>query len=64
VHHASTLAALLIVAHVVAFRQFGSVGPWNAEKRKKSGWFWPEQLFKDLLVFTGVLLLLIGLSAY
>ena len=58
------LTALLIFAHIVAFRQFGSTGPWRAEKRQRTGWFWPEQAFRDLLVAAAVFVLLIGLSAY
>ncbi|MCL5097858.1 MAG: c-type cytochrome [Candidatus Omnitrophica bacterium] len=52
------LTVFLIVVHLVAFRQFGSVGPWNPAKRQRTGWFWPDQTFKDLMV---VCLLTVGL---
>ena len=58
------LASLLILAHVVAFRQFGSVGPWTEARRQTTGWFWPDQLLRDLIVFCAIFLLLVGLSAY
>ena len=56
--------AALIAAHVVAFRQYGSVGPWKEEKRRKSGWFWPDQIVKDLIVIAIIFLALVGLSAF
>ena len=58
------LTVLLIAAHLVAFRQFGSIGPWNPKKLEKTGWFWPHQIFKDLLVVMLVLVALICLSAF
>jgi ubiquinol-cytochrome c reductase cytochrome b subunit len=54
----------LIAVHVVAFRQYGSVGPWNEEKRKKFGWFWPDQIVKDLIVMVVIFVALVGLSAF
>ena len=54
----------LIVFHVVAFRQFQSVGPWNEEKRKKSGYFWPHQVYKDLIIISILFILMICLSAF
>src|SRR5664279_5685373 len=65
--HIAILPALTVVfiaAHLVAFRQFGSVGPWNPKKREKTGWFWPDQTFKDLLVVALILVVLICLSAF
>ena len=65
--HVAILPALTVVfiaAHLVAFRQFGSVGPWNPKKREKTGWFWPDQTFKDLLVVALILVVLICLSAF
>jgi quinol-cytochrome oxidoreductase complex cytochrome b subunit len=56
--------ALLIVIHIVAFRQKGSAGPWNPERRRSSGPFWPDQVFKDLLVIVGMTIILVGLSAF
>ena len=58
------LTALLVVVHLVAFRQFGSVGPWDPVQRARSGWFWPDQILKDLLMIVLVLVVLIGLVAY
>jgi mono/diheme cytochrome c family protein len=65
--HVAILPALtffFIVAHIVAFRQFGSVGPWKPKKPEKTGSFWPDQTFKDLLVVAVILLGLICLSAF
>jgi ubiquinol-cytochrome c reductase cytochrome b subunit len=65
--HVAILPALtvfFIAAHLVAFRQFGSVGPWNPTKREKTGRFWPDQTFKDLLVIGLILVGLICLSAF
>ena len=56
--HVAILPALtvfFIAAHLVAFRQFGSVGPWNPKKLEKTGRFWPDQTFKDLLVVALIL---------
>ncbi len=58
------LTVFFIVAHIVAFRQFGSVGPWKPKKVEKSGSFWPDQTFKDLLVVALILLGLICLAAF
>lgn len=54
----------LITGHIIAFRKQGSVGPWKKEKRKGVGPFWPDQIFKDLLVMAGLLVILIGLSVF
>src|ERR1017187_2121121 len=65
--HVAILPALtvfFIAAHLVAFRQFGSVGPWNPKKLEKTGRFWPDQTFKDLLVVGLILVGLICLSAF
>jgi ubiquinol-cytochrome c reductase cytochrome b subunit len=58
------ILAGLIVFHVVAFRQFRSVGPWDQEKRKKIGYFWPRQVFKDLIVVSILFVLMVCLSAF
>jgi ubiquinol-cytochrome c reductase cytochrome b subunit len=58
------LTILFIAAHLVAFRQFGSVGPWKPKKPEKTGSFWPDQTFKDLLVVAVILMGLIWLSAF
>ena len=62
-HVAIIPAGLLTLAgvHLVAFRQFGSVGPWGEAKRKRIGKFWPDQLFKDTLVGALLLMVLIAL---
>ncbi len=65
--HVAILPALtffFIVAHIVAFRQFGSVGPWKPKKPEKTGSFWPDQTFKDLLVVAVIMMVLICLSAF
>ena len=54
-------AIWFLLIHLIAFRQFGSVGPSREEKRNVIGEFWPDQAFKDLLVVLGILVLLIGL---
>jgi ubiquinol-cytochrome c reductase cytochrome b subunit len=58
------LTAFFIIAHIVAFRQFGSVGPWKPKKPEKTGSFWPDQTFKDLLVVALILFGLICLAAF
>ena len=58
------ILAVLIAFHVVAFRQFKSVGPWNEAKRKKNGFFWPQQVLKDLIIISLVFVIMIGLSAF
>jgi ubiquinol-cytochrome c reductase cytochrome b subunit len=55
---------VLIILHIIAFRQFGISGPWNKEKRKIIGRFWPDQVFKDMVVMTFVFVILVGLAAY
>ena len=58
------IAIIIIAAHLTAFRNFGSVGPWSDKKRKTSGSFWPDQVALDIIVVTLILLLLIALSAF
>lgn len=58
------LLVLLIGIHLIAFRQFGSVGPWKEEKRQVSGPFWPDQVFKDTVVAMLLILVLIALVVY
>jgi ubiquinol-cytochrome c reductase cytochrome b subunit len=66
VHAAILPGALLLLIgfHLVAFRRFGSVGPWDKIKRQRSGRFWPNQVAKDALVASLVLLGLIALAVY
>jgi ubiquinol-cytochrome c reductase cytochrome b subunit len=58
------LMALLIGAHMAAFRTSGVGGPWAEEKRRHTGPFWPDQAFKDLLIGTAVFFCLITLSVF
>ncbi len=60
----SGLLMLVFVMHLVAFRRFGSAGPWKEGQSKKVGYFWPDQAVKDLLVVMVVFLVLVGLCAY
>jgi ubiquinol-cytochrome c reductase cytochrome b subunit len=56
--------ALFIGLHLIAFRQFGSVGPWAPERRRRTGWFWPDQFFKDMFVVSLLMFVLIGLTVF
>ena len=58
------LALIMISAHLIAFRKFGSVGPWNEDKRKITGNFWPDQVSRDVLIAVLLFLLLVTLSAF
>jgi ubiquinol-cytochrome c reductase cytochrome b subunit len=65
--HVAIVPAVLVAfvgVHLVAFRRFGSVGPWREEKRRRRGPFWPDQVLMDVVAGILVLLILIGLSAY
>jgi ubiquinol-cytochrome c reductase cytochrome b subunit len=65
--HTAILPPLLlacVAAHIVAFRQFGIAGPWDESRRRRSGRFWPDQIFKDGLVFAAIVVALIGLTVY
>ena len=55
---------LFIVLHLVAFRNFGISGPWDEAKRKRTGFFWPDQVFQDAVVVTFIFVVLVGLAAY
>jgi ubiquinol-cytochrome c reductase cytochrome b subunit len=57
-----SLLFLVMAIHVIAFRNFGSVGPWNPEKSRRIGWFWPNQILKDTLVAAAILAILVALS--
>jgi ubiquinol-cytochrome c reductase cytochrome b subunit len=64
IFHVAILPALLvafIVLHLAAFRQFGGAGFWEAEKHRQVGKFWPDQVYKDILVSAFVIVALIGL---
>ena len=58
------VSLLFIVLHIIAFRKFGSVGPWKESKRKVKGYFWPEQIGKDVIVSALIFILLVTLSAF
>ncbi len=58
------IAIIMISAHLIAFRKFGSVGPWSEDKRKFKGNFWPDQVSRDILIAVLLFLLLVTLSAF
>ena len=58
------LLAVLILLHLVSFRRFGSVGPWRQASRTRSGVFWPDQVYKDLIMAGGVFLILLALCVF
>ena len=65
--HVAILPAAIcgfVMLHLVAFRKYGESGPWDEKKRKKVGYFWPEQIFKDVVVSLLIFLLLVYLSAF
>jgi mono/diheme cytochrome c family protein len=65
--HTAVLPGLLLALisiHLVAFRRFGPVGPWDEKKRKKSGPFWPDQIFDDAVIATILAFILIVLAVY
>jgi len=65
--HVAILPAILLgflAILLVAFRAFGSVGPWEESKRKSAGEFWPDQAFRDTVVAVFLLLLLVSLCVY
>ena len=53
-----------VMLHLIAFRKYGESGPWDEKKRQKIGYFWPEQIFKDVVVTFLIFLLLVYLSAF
>ena len=55
---------LFIGLHLIAFRKFGMSGPWDEAKRKSTGPFWPDQVFKDTMFFSLIFVILVGLSAF
>lgn len=65
--HVMVLPAALLALfgiHITAMRRFGSVGPWTKEKRTVTGPFWPDQVYKDSVVGSAVLFLLISLTVF
>lgn len=65
--HAALLSGTLfaiVAVHLVALRKVGNAGPWNEKARQRKGPFWPDQVFKDGLVVSLIILLLVALSVY
>jgi len=65
--HVAILPAAIggfVMLHLIAFRTYGESGPWDEKKRKVVGYFWPEQIFKDVVVTFLIFLLLVYLSAF
>ncbi len=58
------IAMIFIGIHLTAFRQYGSVGHWQEAKRQKKGYFWPDQIAKDMIVSALILFLIVALSVY
>jgi ubiquinol-cytochrome c reductase cytochrome b subunit len=58
------LLAGLTFLHLVSFRHFGSVGPWQEARRQRKSEFWPDQVYKDLIMAGIVFLVLVALSAF
>jgi ubiquinol-cytochrome c reductase cytochrome b subunit len=54
----------MIAVHLIAFRKFGSVGPWSEKKRVIKSDFWPDQVSKDVIVAVLIFLLLVTISAF
>jgi len=65
-HAAIASGILLSIAaiHLVALRKAGNAGPWDEMKRRIQGPFWPDQVFKDGLVASLIILALVGLTVY
>jgi len=54
----------LITMHIAAFRTSGVAGPWDEEKRKTKGPFWPDQMFRDTIIATAVIFILLSLCVF
>jgi quinol-cytochrome oxidoreductase complex cytochrome b subunit len=54
----------LISVHLIAFRRFGPVGPWDETQGKHSGPFWPDQILYDTLIATLLFFILTTLAVY
>jgi ubiquinol-cytochrome c reductase cytochrome b subunit len=59
------ILALIIGLHVAAFREPGAAASFS-EKRNKArlGMFWPDQVLKDVVAFTAVFVVLVGLASF
>ncbi len=55
---------VVLVAHIVAFRAKGAVGPWDSLKRQLTEPFWPDQAFKDVIIASAAVITLIALSGF
>jgi ubiquinol-cytochrome c reductase cytochrome b subunit len=67
IFHVAIVPAVLfgfIVLHLAAFRQFGGAGPWNPKARKRVGKFWPDQVYKDVLITSLVFIILVGFCVF
>ena len=65
--HVAILPGILMACiglHLVAFRTSGISGPWDETKRKQTGSFWPDQVFKDAVIGIVIFVVLIGLAAF
>ena len=65
--HVAILPGIMLTlnaVHIIALRKAGNAGPWDEKARARKGPFWPDQVFKDGLVASLVLLLMVGLSVY
>ena len=65
--HVAILPGILLLfvgLHLIAFRKCGMSGPWDEAKRKSTGPFWPDQVFKDTVFFSLIFVILVGLSAF
>lgn len=65
--HAALLSGILFTfaaVHLVALRKAGNAGPWDERKRAATGPFWPDQVFKDGLAASLIVLLLAALSVF
>ena len=58
------LAFIIIIFHLLAFRKYGSRGPWKESKRTKIGEFWPDQVAIDLIVSGFIFIAIVWLSAF
>lgn len=58
------LTVMFVMFHLLAFRQNLEAGPWDPNKRKTTGNFWPEMLFKDVVVSFGIFIILVWLCAF
>jgi len=61
---ASGILLTIALIHLIALRKAGNAGPWDEMKRLIKGPFWPDQVFKDGLVASLVILALVGFSVY